>query len=101
MSALDVLVVSVLGGVAAYPALFRWAAYAADLLRKRPSPAPTPSPAGETVDGWRQRWVNTLIGLLGELESRPDGRPSEPAETLCRQLTWEIIGGQPDKQVKK
>jgi hypothetical protein len=100
MSSIDVLVLSLLGVVAAYPAIVRWGASALEAVR--PVPAPQPVPWVDDADEWRQRWMGTLITLLGELENRPDGHPSEPAETLCRELMWEVIGGQPDeKQVKK
>lgn len=102
MSSIDVLVLSLLGVVAAYPVIVQWGSTAIASLRRDPSPTPLPWPETDDVEGWRQKWTGILIALLGELESRPDGRPSEPAETLCRELMWEIIGGHPDeKQVKK
>lgn len=43
-----------------------------------------------TQEEWRQRWTATLIDLLADLDR--DGM--KQGATLCRELMWEIIGGE-------
>jgi len=79
-SSIDVAVYSVLAAVALYPV-------ALPLLRKirLPSlPAGAPAP-----DRWQSGSVATLIALQGEL----DARKMPAATKLCRELIWEILGG--------
>jgi hypothetical protein len=80
LSSIDTAVYSVLAAVALYPV-------ALPLLKtirlpKLPVGAPTP-------DRWQAGSVATLIALQGELEARK--MPS--ATKLCRELIWEILGG--------
>lgn len=46
-------------------------------------------PAWKTPANPQQHWVNQLIKLLAELEAAGN----KPAATLCRKLTWELLGG--------
>lgn len=78
MSWLDTLVISGLGLVAAYPLIL-------SAVRKLPAWRP----AATTQEQWRQRWTHTLIELLADLDR--DGM--KPAALLCRELMWEILGG--------
>ena len=79
-SSIDMVVYSGLAAVALYPVV-------APLLKKIPLPTlPTGAPA---PDRWQSGSVATLIALQGELEAR-----KMPAATkLCRELIWEILGG--------
>jgi hypothetical protein len=74
-SSIDLLVYSGLALVALYP-------FALPLFRKLPWPA---------VDGerWQTQSVNQLIALQAELEARK--KPA--AVKLCRELIWEVLGG--------
>lgn len=81
MSNLDILVLSVIAAVACYPAV-RLA------LGRLPSWISRPA-AVATKEEWQQRWTHTLIELLADLER--DGL--KPGATLCRELMWEILGG--------
>jgi hypothetical protein len=75
-----VAVYSVLVAVALYPV-------ALPLLKK--IQLPQLSIGGPTQDRWQSASVATLIALQGELEAR-----KMPAATkLCRELIWEILGG--------
>jgi hypothetical protein len=77
-SSIDAMVYSVLAAVAVFPVL-------APLVRKVRLPG-LPAPA---QDRWRSESVATLIALQAELEAR-----KMPAATkLCRELIWEILGG--------
>jgi hypothetical protein len=80
LSSIDVAVYSVLAAVALYPV-------ALPLLKKIRLPAlPAAAPG---PDRWQSGSVATLIALQGELETR-----QMPAATkLCRELIWEILGG--------
>lgn len=79
-SSIDAVVYSVLAAVALFPVL-------APLVKKFRLPA---LPAGVPApDRWQSESVATLIALQGELEAR-----KMPAATkLCRELIWEILGG--------
>jgi hypothetical protein len=79
-SSIDVAVYSVLAAVSLYPV-------ALPLLRKIRLPA---LPAGAPApDRWQSGSVATLIALQGEL----DARKMPAATKLCRELIWEILGG--------
>ncbi len=77
---IDAVVYSGLAAVALHPVVV-------PLLKKIPLPT---LPAGvPTPDRWQSGSVATLIALQGELEAR-----KMPAATkLCRELIWEILGG--------
>ena len=89
MSPSDIAVIVTLALIAGYPAL----GYIAKLPKLR---APTASPQQPSKAEWRQRWVQTLISLQTELE---DSAETSQAD-LCRQLIWEILGGDPDEAVE-
>ena len=79
-SSIDAAVYSVLAAVALYPV-------ALPLLKKIQFPRlPIASAA---PDRWQSVSVATLITLQAELEARK--MPS--ATKLCRELIWEILGG--------
>lgn len=85
MSSLDILVLSCLGVAVCYPAILS-AARAATVL-----PAWFSRPAAEaTKERWQQRWTHTLIGLLADL----DKAGMKQGASLCRELMWEILGGE-------
>jgi hypothetical protein len=46
-------------------------------------------PAEVTKERWQQRWTHTLIDLLADL----DKGGMKQGATLCRELMWEILGG--------
>jgi hypothetical protein len=76
----DVTVYSGLAAVVLFPVL-------APLLRKLHLPALPAAHGGP--DRWQSDSVAALIALQAELESR-----QKPAATkLCRELIWEILGG--------
>ena len=91
MTAIDLAVLGGLAAVAAAPALPSLSL----LLKARPKP--NPADAEQTQEAWRQQWTSTLIDLLGDLE----GQDMAPAAKLCRELMWEIIGGEPETTGKK
>lgn len=43
----------------------------------------------ESKDRWQAQWVGRLVTLQSEC----DERKMPAAAKLCRQLTWEILGG--------
>jgi hypothetical protein len=79
MSWLDILVSSGVVAAVAYP-------FIASSLRKLALFKTTAA----TQEEWRQRWTATLIDLLADLDR--DGM--KQGATLCRELMWEIIGGE-------
>lgn len=79
MNKLDTLVLSGLAVVLFYPAII-------SLVR---AAIPSTSPEEVTKERWQQRWTHTLIDLLADLDS---GGMKQGA-ALCRELMWEIIGG--------
>lgn len=79
LSLTDVAVYSVLAAVAGLPFL-------APVFKSLKLPTLPWKPAG---DRWQSKSVETLIALQSELE----GRKMAPAVKLCRELIWEIIGG--------
>lgn len=81
MKSVDLLVLCVIVGVVAFP-LIKGAA--TKLLAKA-----KPLASAESKPAWQQRWTNTLIELLADL----DGDGNKAAASLCRELMWEIIGG--------
>jgi len=79
-SSIDVAVYSVLAAVALYP-------LALPLLKKIQLPR---LPVGTaSKDRWQSGSVATLIALQAELEART----MPAASKLCRELIWEILGG--------
>lgn len=91
MNPVDLAVLGGLAAVAAAPALPRLSL----LLKARPKPSQAASEQSQEV--WRQKWTSTLIDLLGDLEEQD----MAPAAKLCRELMWEIIGGEPEVTGKK
>lgn len=80
LSSIDVAVYSALAAVALHPV-------ALPLLKKIQLPRlPVSAPAR---DQWQSGSVATLIALQGELEARK----MQAATKLCRELIWEILGG--------
>lgn len=82
MSSLDILVLSGLAAALCYPLALPALRYAGSLsgwFAAKPS----------TQEQWRQQWTHTLIELLADLDK--DGM--KQAGLLCRELMWEIIGG--------
>lgn len=90
MNSLDILVLSGLVIATCYPAILS-ALHAAGSVTAWFSS----SPAEAARERWQQRWTHTLIELLADLDK---GGMTQGA-TLCRELMWEIIGG--DKGAKK
>lgn len=85
MSSLDILAFSLILAVAFFPAIKD---AVSRLLR-------APSSSSNAEQAWQQQWTHTLIDLLADL----DGKDMAHGAMLCRELMWEIIGG--DKEVKK
>lgn len=94
MSPLDLLVVTVIVGCVAWPALHSGVTHLVTLLQPRPA-APSAVPAaGGSIQEWRQAWASKLIELIDELESGKAGvNKPEPAVRLAKELLWQIIGG--------
>jgi hypothetical protein len=44
---------------------------------------------GESKDKWQAQWVGRLVSL----QNQCDERKMPAAAQLCRELTWEILGG--------
>jgi hypothetical protein len=84
MSSLDILVLSCLGVAVCYPALMSALRAATGL------PAWFARPAEATKERWQQRWTHTLIELLADL----DKGGMKQGASLCRELMWEILGGE-------
>jgi hypothetical protein len=84
----DLLVYSglALAGLSGY-----WLPFLKGLNLRLPTPAPAPAPAPVvTPEGqWQSDTVDTLIRLQATLESRE----MAPAVKLCRELIWEVLGG--------
>ena len=80
LSSTDLAVYSVLAVVAGLP-------FIAPALKGCKLPD-LPWPTGKG-DRWQAKSVDTLIGLQSELE----GRKRPAAVKLCRELIWEVIGG--------
>lgn len=78
MNKLDILALSAISVALAYP-----------LLRKFAGQLWSAKPGAESKEAWRQRWTHKLIELLGDLDR--DGAKAGAA--LCRELMWEILGG--------
>jgi len=77
----DVAVYSLLAAFAVYPAVLP--------LLKKIQGLRLPEVAGEAPERWRTDSVSSLISLQSDLESRK----MQPAVKLCRELIWEILGG--------
>ena len=85
MSTADLLVIGILAAVAGLPALsWVW----------QKSKSLVPSTVKPDASAWKQHWVETLIQLQGELETRPEQAESVK---LVRQLIWLLVGGEPMK----
>jgi hypothetical protein len=82
MSSLDILVLSGLAVALCYPLLL-------STLHAAGSVAGWFARPQATQEQWRQRWTHTLIELLADLDR--DGM--KQGGLLCRELMWEIIGG--------
>lgn len=82
----DFIVIGCIAVVAAAPLLLKVARAAAGGL-KWPTPPGLQKPAR-----WRERWVQSLMQLQSDLESKPE---QAPALNLCRNLIWELLGGGP------
>jgi len=80
----DLLVYSglALAGLSGY-----WLPFLKGLNLRLPVPAPAPvvTPEGQ----WQSDTVDTLIRLQATLEARK----MAPAVKLCRELIWEVLGG--------
>lgn len=87
MTPLDLAMIAAIALVGAYP-LLGYVAKLPKLAIGRPSPA-----LESTKAEWRQEWVKTLITLQTELEEMGESNQAD----LCRQLVWEILGGDPDE----
>lgn len=80
-SSTDVAVYSLLAAFAVYPAFLP--------LLKKIQGLRLPGVAGNAPERWQADSVSTLISLQSDLESRK----MQPAVKLCRELIWEILGG--------
>lgn len=85
MSLVDLAVIATIAIIAGYPAI---GAVLSAVRGLRVPSASVPSKAE-----WRQQWVKTLISLQTELEDASEDSQAE----LCRQLIWEILGGDPEE----
>ncbi len=82
----DYLVAVALAVIALFPLLVKG-------VRLGWSRLPSRQPSGEaSAAEWRAGWVQTLMELQSELESRNNQQSSVK---LCKQLIWEILGGGP------
>ena len=91
----DYLVAAALAAVALFPAIAGPAVSAAQGLWSKLRGTGTPTVHASEEDAaanWRNQWVQTLMELQADLESR--GKQQAPLK-LCKQLIWEIIGGGP------
>ena len=84
MSLADLAVIATIAIIAGYPAIGAALSY----IRGLQAASLQPSKAE-----WRQQWVKTLISLQTELEDASEDSQAE----LCRQLIWEILGGDADE----
>lgn len=82
MNKLDILVLSGLAVALFYPAII-------SIFRAAIPAIPDASPVEVKSERWQQQWTHTLIDLLADLDS---GGLKQGA-SLCRELMWEIIGG--------
>lgn len=82
----DLLVYSglALAGLSGY-----WLPYLKGLNLRLPAPAPAPAPVATPEGQWQSDTVDTLIRLQATLEARK----MTPAVKLCRELIWEVLGG--------
>lgn len=83
MNRLDLIVLSVAAAALAYPLIRVGLSKVVSAVR------PSVPMLAENAMSWQQRWTNTLIELLSDLER--DGK--KEAAGICRDLMWEIIGG--------
>lgn len=89
MNIIDLTVYSILGLVAAFPAVRALIAK----IRSRVPAAPAPA----NGDTWTQKWTFYLIELVEELEQKDQPEAAQ----LGRELIWLLIGGQPDSPQEK
>lgn len=92
MTATDMAVIAAVLGIGAAPGLLA-RLQAVRLLGGEAAPAQPEA----SKEAWRQEWTSTLISLLADLEKQD----MAPATKLCRELMWEIIGGEPEPAGKK
>lgn len=87
----DYVILAVLAAVAAAPIVISWAKklIAGGLTLQLPQAILPPA-----EDTWRKAWVQKLMELQDDLESKPE---QAAALKLCRQLIWEVLGGGPTK----
>lgn len=65
-----------------------WLPYLKGLNLRWPTPA-APAPPATPESHWQSDTVDTLIRLQATLEARK----MAPAVKLCRELIWEVLGG--------
>jgi hypothetical protein len=87
MTTVDLIVIGAIAVVALYPAIKEG--------YKKLTGRITPTLDLEQDDSaWRQQWVATLIDLQSELEQKDNA----DQVILCRQLIWQMLGGEPSKK---
>jgi hypothetical protein len=77
--------------VVAYPLIANWAVLGWNTFMSS-SPAAAVASEEESAANWRNKWVQTLMQLQADLESK--GKQQSSLK-LCKQLIWEILGGGP------
>jgi hypothetical protein len=96
MNRLDLLVLSAIAVVAAYPLVRTAASRAVQAFRRQGSVSP------DSVEKWRQKWTSLLITLGREIEGGSGSLTrQDEALRLSRELMWEIIGGEITSSAKK
>jgi hypothetical protein len=86
----DYVILAVLAAVAAAPIVISWARK----LIAGGLTLPFPKPVIHSEDSWRKAWVQKLMELQDDLDSKPE---QAEALKLCRQLIWQLLGGGPTK----
>lgn len=83
MSTADLFVIGILAAIGGLPALsWVW----------QKSKSLVPNTGKPDPSAWKQHWVETLIQLQGDLETRPE---QAEAVKLVRKLIWLLVGGEP------
>lgn len=96
MNRLDILVLSAMAAVAAFPLLRTAFARAVGALSRKDASSP------DAVEQWRQKWTSLLITLGREIEAGSGSLTrQDEALRLSRELMWEIIGGEGPSTSKK
>lgn len=91
MTLLDVLVICVLVGGAAWPAV---SAAVPRIFSPRPAARPAEPAEGSPIEAWRQAWASTIITLIDQIEGGHGHFEDEKvALRLAKELLWEVIGG--------